>query len=85
MNECEASEEKARSGDEQNHVLLRQVMAMIQTMQEGFKETALLIWAEGLSHQEAAYVLGIKESTVSWRIHTMRKKLTEMMNGEVSS
>ena len=44
-------------------------------MADGFKETALLVHAEGLSHAEAAEVLGVKESTISWRLHEMRKQL----------
>jgi RNA polymerase sigma-70 factor (ECF subfamily) len=39
------------------------------------RETAILVLAEGLSHSEAADVLEIKEATVSWRMHELRKKL----------
>ena len=42
------------------------------------KETAVLVLAEGLSHAEAAAMLGIKESTVSWRMHELRKHLKQM-------
>ena len=38
-------------------------------------ETALLVLAEDMTHAEAGDVLGIKESTVSWRMHEVRKKL----------
>ncbi|MEP2761371.1 MAG: RNA polymerase sigma factor [Hyphomicrobiales bacterium] len=42
------------------------------------KETAVLVLAEGFNHAEAADVLDIKESTVSWRMHELRKHLKQM-------
>jgi RNA polymerase sigma-70 factor (ECF subfamily) len=40
------------------------------------KETALLVHAEGMSHAEAGAILGVSESTISWRIHTIRKHMS---------
>lgn len=56
-------------------VLLNQVLKQIDAMGDGFKESALLVLAEGFSHKEAATLLGVQEGTVSWRIHEMRKRL----------
>lgn len=42
------------------------------------KETAVLVLAEGFNHAEAANILDIKESTVSWRMHELRKHLKQM-------
>jgi RNA polymerase sigma-70 factor (ECF subfamily) len=39
------------------------------------RETVLLILGEELSHREAAEILGIAETTVSWRMHEVRKRL----------
>lgn len=39
------------------------------------RETAVLVLQEGLGHAEAGEVLGVKESTVSWRMHEVRKRL----------
>lgn len=39
------------------------------------RETVVLVFAQGFSHKEAADVLGCAESTVSWRVHEIRKKL----------
>lgn len=39
------------------------------------REAVVLVFAHGLSHKEAAEVLGCAESTVSWRVHEVRKKL----------
>jgi len=56
-------------------IYLRQVLARVDAMGDGFRETLVLVFAEGLNHRQAAEVLGIRESTVSWRIHEIRKKL----------
>ncbi len=45
---------------------------------EDLRETAVLVLAEGMNHAEAAEILEIKESTVSWRMHELRKKLKAM-------
>ncbi len=53
-----------------------QVLSQLDGIGEGMKETALLVHAEGFSHAEAGEILGVSESTISWRIHTMRKHMT---------
>lgn len=55
---------------------LTQLLSQIDRLGEGMRETALLVHAEGFSHAEAGDILGVSESTISWRIHTMRKQLT---------
>ena len=42
------------------------------------KETALLVIAEDMSHAQAGEILGVKEATVSWRMHEIRKRLKMM-------
>jgi RNA polymerase sigma-70 factor (ECF subfamily) len=39
------------------------------------KETALLVHGEGMSHAEAGTVLGVSESTISWRLHVIRRHM----------
>ncbi len=63
-------------------VYLRQVLGLLDHMAEGFKETALLVYAEGLTHAEAAQILSLKESTVSWRLHEIRKQLQALQADE---
>lgn len=50
----------------------------INELDPALKATALLILAEDLSHAQAGEILGVKESTVSWRMHEVRKKLKVM-------
>lgn len=56
-------------------VFLRQVVGLVEQMGEGFREVLTLVLGEGLTHAEAALVLEVKESTVSWRLHEIRKRL----------
>ncbi len=76
QNNQDSQEGTAKESNE-HMIFLHQVLALAQKCGEGFKETVLLVFAEGLSHAEAAEVLSVKESTISWRIHSLRKKLTE--------
>jgi RNA polymerase sigma-70 factor (ECF subfamily) len=63
------------SGRAEDAVLLDQLLSQLDDIGEGMRETALLVHAEGLSHAEAGAILGVSESTISWRIHTMRKHM----------
>lgn len=56
-------------------VYLRQILDRVDTMGDGYRETLALVAGEGMSHAEAAGLLGVKESTVSWRLYEIRKKL----------
>ena len=62
-------------GGEESVIYLRQVLAQVQSMGEEFFDTLVLVAGEGLSHKAVADLLGVKESTVSWRIHEIRKRL----------
>ena len=57
-------------------VWLRQVLAMLGA---DLRTTVTLVIGEGLRHAEAAEVLGVSESTVSWRMHEARNKLRELV------
>lgn len=57
---------------------LARVIAHVDVMGKDYKETLLLVYAEGQSHAAAAQILGVKESTVSWRLHDIRKRLAAL-------
>lgn len=63
------------SNPAETDIYLSQVLGILDDMADGFKETALLVHGAGMTHAEAAGVLSIKESTVSWRLHEIRKQL----------
>ncbi len=56
-----------------------QVMEIIDTLPDKERDAIILVFIEGLSHQDAAKRLQCKESTVSWRIHEARKKLAHQL------
>ena len=56
-------------------IYLGQILAQLANLGEGMKETALLVHAEGMSHAEAGAILGVSESTISWRVHTIRRHM----------
>lgn len=68
--------------DSEGALYAKQVWAGVHSLPDGEKEALLLVMAEGLSHKEAAKILNIKESTVSWRIHEARKKLAALFGKE---
>ncbi|WP_039914752.1 RNA polymerase sigma factor [Cellvibrio mixtus] len=68
----------------ENGIYLQQILQLLDSLAEGFKETALLVHAEGLTHAEAAIILQVKESTVSWRLHEIRKQLQSLQQGDGS-
>ncbi|WP_101756908.1 RNA polymerase sigma factor [Oceanicoccus sp. KOV_DT_Chl] len=63
------------SSEAEPAVLLRQVLTLVDSMGEGFRAAVTLVMGEGLTHAEAAVILEVKESTVSWRLHEVRKRL----------
>jgi RNA polymerase sigma-70 factor (ECF subfamily) len=70
----------------EDHIYLAQLLQQLDEIGEGMKETALLVHAEGLSHAEAGAILGVSESTISWRVHAMRKHMNKreaLMSGGV--
>jgi len=47
----------------------------IARLKPAYRDTAVLVAGQQLSHAEAAALLGVAESTVSWRMHEVRRLL----------
>ena len=73
--EMPEQEPAAEAGSAEESIYLMQLLNQLEQLGEGMKETALLVHAEGMSHAEAGEILGVSESTISWRVHTIRKHL----------
>jgi len=73
--EDDISEAQSDSQQVESHAEFNRVVGLVDAMGKGFKDTLLLVYAEGFTHREAADILGVKESTVSWRIHEIKKQL----------
>src|ERR1044071_4140952 len=71
-NEPDADASRTEDG-----IYLVQLLEQLDALGEGMKATALLVHAEGLSHAEAGAILGVCESTISWRVHTIRKQMAK--------
>ena len=56
---------------------LDRVLGEIEGLGKGIRETALLVYGQGFSHKEAADILDVKESTISWRLHQIRHYFSE--------
>jgi RNA polymerase sigma-70 factor (ECF subfamily) len=48
-------------------------------LSETLRTTLILVGIDGLSHAEAAAVLGCPEGTIAWRVHEARRKLREYL------
>lgn len=60
------------ASDMSQAIWLQQLLGQLS---EELRSTALLVFEEGLRHAEVGEILGISETTVSWRIHQLRKLL----------
>ena len=50
---------------------------MLDELDGPLRETALLVLDHDLSHAAAAAIMGCRESTISWRLHEIRKRLKD--------
>jgi|TARA_R110002126_G_scaffold13118_7_gene57144 RNA polymerase sigma-70 factor (ECF subfamily) len=78
----EALESVKTESRSEDSVYTNQVLNAVAKLPEGEKDAVILVLSEGLSHKEAAKVLGCKESTISWRVHEARKKLSAQFKEE---
>jgi RNA polymerase sigma-70 factor (ECF subfamily) len=49
----------------------------IARLKPAYRDAAVLVAGQQLSHAEAAEILGVAESTISWRMHEVRRMLGE--------
>ncbi|MCE2392078.1 MAG: RNA polymerase sigma factor [Proteobacteria bacterium] len=61
---------------------LRWLHRALEALSPELRETAVLVLQEGLSHAQAGVVLGLRPSTVSWRMHELRKRLKRMAESD---
>ena len=65
----------ARSGDDAGQCASAWLRRALGRLSDDLRMTVSLVLEEGLRHAEAGVVLGVSESTVSWRMHEARKRL----------
>ena len=52
------------------------IESQLTRLKPAYREAAVLVIGQQLSHAEAAALLGIAEATVSWRMHEVRRILS---------
>src|SRR5690606_2671520 len=67
-----------RIGDAADRRAAAWLREAIAGLKPDLRETAVLVLDQGLSHAEAAGVLGVAESTVSWRLMELRRALRSL-------
>ncbi|MGI9350827.1 MAG: RNA polymerase sigma factor [Rhizobiaceae bacterium] len=61
---------------------LRWLDEVMVRLSDDLRDTAALVVGEGMNHREAAEILGLKESTVSWRMGELKKTLRKLAKEE---
>jgi RNA polymerase sigma-70 factor (ECF subfamily) len=70
-----ARQQAVLQGPDPPEVTAAELYAAIRQLPEPIREAVLLVVGEGLSHAQAARVLGCAETTVSWRLFQARRRL----------
>jgi RNA polymerase sigma-70 factor (ECF subfamily) len=72
-------------GDPRRAAELRQTYARLVSaldrLSPTLRSTVVLVALQGLSHDEAAAVLGCSNGTVAWRVHEARNQLRALLDG----
>lgn len=58
---------------------LEDIWRIVHNLPEKQRDAVFLVYAEELSHAEAAVIMNCKEATVAWHIHKARKSLRELL------
>ncbi|MCH2548314.1 MAG: RNA polymerase sigma factor [Alphaproteobacteria bacterium] len=71
-----------KAQQEQN-LMRKQALQRFSLLPDDLREAVLLVAGDGLSHKQAATLLGCAESTVSWRLMKAKQQLAESQGEEV--
>jgi RNA polymerase sigma-70 factor (ECF subfamily) len=61
-----------------------EVYAAISALPEDFRDAVVAIDLVGLSYREAAHALGVREATITTRLHRGRQRIARSLSGEPS-
>jgi len=71
-----------RDGREEDDDQTAWLYATLDRIGGDLRETAILVLAEERTHAEAAEILSVKESTVSWRMSKLKEKLKSIAKAD---
>jgi len=66
--------------DSENRQIAEALYSGVDKLSESLRTTLILVCVDGLSHEDAAQVLGCPEGTIAWRVHEARRKLKAHMS-----
>jgi RNA polymerase sigma-70 factor (ECF subfamily) len=65
--------------EQEDATAAREIWAAVSQLPPQQREAVMLVYAEEMSHAEAAVIMECKESTVSWHIHEAKKTLRGLL------
>lgn len=66
-------------GSQEESTTAREIWTAVSALPDKQREAIMLVYAEDMSHAEAAEIMGCKEATVSWHIHEAKKTLRGLL------
>lgn len=66
-------------GSQEEAATARELWAAVGALPDKQREAVMLVYAEDMSHAEAAEIMGCKEATVSWHVHEAKKTLRGLL------
>lgn len=75
MQLVEASADQPAAPDAETRLIDRELWDSVRRLPDQQRDAVLLVYAEDMSHAEAAVVMGCSEKTVSWHLHEARRRL----------
>jgi RNA polymerase sigma-70 factor (ECF subfamily) len=64
---------------QEDELALSELWQVVRQVPEKQRDAVLLVYAEHMSHAEAAEIMGCKDVTVAWHIHNARKALKDRL------
>jgi len=69
----------ADSDTPEDDIMGQDLWRVVRALPDQQRDAVLLVYAQDLSHGEAAAVMGCSEKTVSWHLHEARKRLRNIL------
>jgi RNA polymerase sigma-70 factor (ECF subfamily) len=69
----------ADSETAEDEIMGQDLWRMVRALPDQQRDAVLLVYAQDLSHGEAAALMGCSEKTVSWHLHEARKRLKNQL------
>jgi RNA polymerase sigma-70 factor (ECF subfamily) len=79
LTESRGGEERDPASNTHRKRLAEALLSGVDSLSETLRTTLVLVCIDGVSHEDAAEVLGCPSGTVAWRIHEARRKLKLFM------